>query len=237
MGEINVQGWQLFEVVFGVMVAMGLLGGFINFQMKAKDDPDLTRWKSLSFGVGAAVLVPLFLNTISSNILSSSSKMTYSNLLIFAGFCLIAGYSSRAFMKTLAERLLQEAKQVNKVAKEQAEKVEDLVSEPDTPTTASTTTAETQEITDLERRAPDRNALKVLRALQDTRFVIRTFSGISMDTGLKNNEVDGCLRELEKLGLAQILQRPKGTRATITAQGREFLRKLSVSDPRWESTK
>jgi len=140
-------------------------------------------------------------------------------------------------MKSVAERLLQEAKQVSKEAKEQAEKVEELVSEPEAPMTVPATKTVNEEKESLGAQTPDQKAIEVLRALTDSRFVIRTYGGIAADVGLTIGEVGDYLKKLERLGLAQILDRPKGLRATITFQGKDFLRKLSPSDDRWGSTK
>src|SRR5712692_1679191 len=220
MADMNLERGSLLDVVIGIMLTMGIFGGIVNFQLTAKKDSDVSLKKSVSAGIAAAILIPLFLNMIGSNLLNSS-KVTYSNLLVLAGFCLIAAISSRAFMNSLSERLLQQMEQVSKKVderaekmeqvskevKEQAEKVEELYTEPEIP--VATAAAESPHPVAPQPPALDQKALEVLRALDNSRFVVRTFSGIAMDTKLTSGEVEGHLRELEQLGLAQILQRPK----------------------------
>ncbi len=225
MTEINVEGWHLVLTVVGIMLAMGLFGGFVNFLLSAEGDPETSRVKSLSAGVAASFLIPLFLKTIGSNLLTT--KMAPPDFLVLGGFCLIAAISSRAFMKSLAERLLQEAREVNKEVKEQAERVEELVSEPERPTLEAASVGDSQG-KPISPEAPlEAKAISVLRALVDSRFVMRTFSGISMDTHLNTVEVSTLLSELGKRGLAQVVQRPRGLRAVITAKGRDALMKAS----------
>ncbi len=225
MTEVSVDGWSLLLTVVSIMLVMGLFGGLVNFLLSAKGDPEQSRLKSVSAGVAASLLIPLFLKTIGSNLLTS--KMGPADLLVLAGFCLIAAISSRAFMKSLAERLLQEAREVNKEVKEQAERVEESVTEPEIRAGETTLKGEGQGVAISEAPLLEPKAMAVLRALVDSRFVMRTLSGIAMDTHLRADEVSTLLAELGKRGLAQVVQRPKGLRAVITAQGREALMKAS----------
>jgi len=208
---------------------MGLFGGYVNFVLTAKDDPNKSRTKSMCAGVASALLVPLFLKTIGSNLLSES-QLGPNELLVLAGFCLIAAISSRAFMQSLADKVLQEARKATQdvnVArqemKEQIEKVEDLVSEPEAPVISVTVSdqksypANGQEI-DL---APEEVA--ILKALTDSRFVMRTFSGIALETRIPKDKISSILDDLRKRDLAEVIDRPKGKRAVITASGRVAL--------------
>ena len=57
-----------------VMVASGLLGGIINFFIAdTQAEKPLSWWQHIVVGVGAALMVPLFLNMISSGIIDSDS--------------------------------------------------------------------------------------------------------------------------------------------------------------------
>jgi DNA-binding MarR family transcriptional regulator len=226
--DVTLDGWRLFFIVVGTMIVMGLFGGAVNFLLATKDDPENTKLKSVGAGLAASLLVPLFLKIIGSDLLKTKA-ITLTDLLVFAGFCLIAAISSKAFMKTLAERVLQKAEEANKTAqatknevKEQAERVEELVTEPERQT-PETATAKSQKLATPPAPALDPNSIKVLQALLDSRFVMRTLSGIAMDVGLTISEVVSVLSTLEKNGLAQVVQRPKGERAAITAQGRAAL--------------
>jgi len=127
------------------------------------------------------------------------------------------------------KRLVEEVQQVNKDLKEQAERVEDLVSEPERPLDPMAANAR-EHIAVTQEQPLEPKALAVLKALLDSRFVMRTFRGIAMDTHLSSSEVDTVLRELERRGLAQVVERPRGLRAIITAQGRQALMRASPNE-------
>src|SRR5262245_56110250 len=100
------------------MLAMGVLGGTINFVLASGDAVHgSVGWaRAALLGVGAAILIPLFLNTISSNLLSDvlTAAEPGASALVFAGFCLVAAISSRAFIQTLADRVLAEAREAKR---------------------------------------------------------------------------------------------------------------------------
>jgi hypothetical protein len=117
--------------VVGMMAVCGLAGGVVNMltllDVGGNDGRGLpaTRtmvWRCLASGLLAAFLVPLFLQTISSQMLTDALDSTkgYAPVLALAGFCLIAGVSSRAFIQTISERVLREVRE----AKDQASAAE-----------------------------------------------------------------------------------------------------------------
>lgn len=203
MTDVSLEGWPLLLTVVSIMFVMGLFGGFVNFLLSAKGDPERSRLKSVSAGVAASFLIPLFLKTIGSNLLTS--KIAAPDLLVLAGFSLIAAVSSRAFMKSLAETLLQKAREVTEEVRKDADRVEGLVVEPESPAGEVTTASDRPSATISETSPLEPKAVVVLRALIDSRFVMRTLSGIAMDTRLSATEVSTFLAELEKRGLAQVV--------------------------------
>jgi len=103
-------------LVIVVMVLAGALGGLVNYLLQRKEEPESSNfWRSLALGWAAAFLVPLFLNMIASSLMSDI-RTEPSKALVFLGFCLVAAISSTAFIKTLSERVLQEAREAKKVA-------------------------------------------------------------------------------------------------------------------------
>jgi hypothetical protein len=129
-----------FSVIIGVILFAGALGGWINYlvsltQGEKSDKPDLIQevtsvrvprwqglWRSLLLGIGAAFLVPLFLNMISStlvdNIHNPEKGYDYPKVLVFLGFCLVASISSTAFIKTISDRVLKLAEEAKKTGRE-----------------------------------------------------------------------------------------------------------------------
>lgn len=103
------------ESLLIVMILAGLLGGAINHVLSQESNNTPFKsilGRSLLVGLGASFSVPLFLNMISSELVSLLPTKP-EKLYIFAGFCLIAAISSRAFLKTLSDKLLKEV-QANK---------------------------------------------------------------------------------------------------------------------------
>ena len=102
------------------MITIGAFGGYLNylhnFDTTEKDQNNsIVRYKYILLGIGASFLIPVFLKTISSNLLSSKDNNDY---LIFAGFCLIAAIFSRRFITTIGDKILEAAKNAEKIAKE-----------------------------------------------------------------------------------------------------------------------
>jgi hypothetical protein len=109
---------QYIWMLAAVMLVAGVLGGTVNhFVTHEADAPKLTLSRALLVGITASFMVPLFLNMISSDLLEQVRGDT-SKLLVFGGFCLIAAVSSRAFTRTVPDRILHELKQAKSEAAE-----------------------------------------------------------------------------------------------------------------------
>jgi predicted membrane channel-forming protein YqfA (hemolysin III family) len=95
-------------LVLGIMVAAGILGGLANYFLAERhSDFALRDLFKYVLGVVAALMVPLFLNMISSNLLDLARTHPI-NLLVFGGFCLIAVIFSRRFLENLSAKLMQQ---------------------------------------------------------------------------------------------------------------------------------
>src|SRR6185437_10161032 len=91
-----------------VMFLAGLLGGLVNFFLaETAVEKPLTWWQHTIIGVTASFMVPLFLNMISGDLIDKIiATSDYSKLFVLADFCLVAAVSSRAFIRSLSERVL-----------------------------------------------------------------------------------------------------------------------------------
>lgn len=102
-------------LVLGIMVTAGVLGGIANYFLAERHAEfawhDLFKYAVL--GVVAALMVPLFLNMISSNLLDLARTRPI-NLFVFAGFCLIAVMFSRRFLENMSAKLIQQVSQIRK---------------------------------------------------------------------------------------------------------------------------
>ncbi|MBS0170873.1 MAG: hypothetical protein JSR62_11010 [Nitrospira sp.] len=105
-----------------LMIGAGLMGATVNVAMSIQStaepatehtDPwERWRWNAIA-GVGAALLVPLFLKTVSSGLLTEvlASDAKGESLVVFGGFCLLASISSKKFIESLSEKLLRETRE------------------------------------------------------------------------------------------------------------------------------
>jgi len=228
------------KLVLSIMLLMGILGGTMNFFLATSDTArDWRTWsKAVLLGIGAAILIPLFLNTISSDLLNDVLGATEAgaSALVFAGFCLIAAITSRAFIQTLADRVLAEAREAKQTATEAkaevekvAETVSDVVTEPERTVTTDTTAAPgamdsppSPASGQIRVLADDEKSF--LRAMDKSKYTLRSVGGIAQQTRQSPAAVEAMLQELEAKGLVSRVQGRKGERWTLTATGRDAVR-------------
>jgi len=112
-----------------IMIAAGVAGGTINISLRRPDRFIWREWMwSVTAGVGAAFLIPLFLRIVASSLLSDilNGSPKPEDLFVFAAFCLLAAISSKAFIQTLSDRVLKEAREARQQAKETKEMVNEV---------------------------------------------------------------------------------------------------------------
>src|ERR1700704_4201338 len=94
--------------VIAVIVLAGVFGGTVNFALARTESSGSKDWFwCVVIGLGASFLVPLFLNTISSTLLSGlfSNSPGKADIYIFAGFCLLGAIASKGMIQTLTQRV------------------------------------------------------------------------------------------------------------------------------------
>ena len=208
--------WQ----IVGVILAAGVFGGLVNFQLSKPDDvPTPTKTRSIIVGTAASFLVPLFLNMISSNLIDLIKGGESSKLLILLGFCLVAAISSTAFIRTISDRVLTEAKQA-RVAAQTATAQVAQVHEEIQPIVAKETEQDDAATLAGSGAAPTKNEDSILRALASGRWTLRSQSGLAKETHLDSGEVARVLHDLGQRGLVEKRPTKNGTRWFITEQGR-----------------
>lgn len=123
-------------VVVLIMLIAGIFGGAVNVALQSDPATKRTWVLALVTGVGASFLTPLFLGTVSSALLREilaqrgDQATRFENLLSFGGFCLLAAITSKAFIQTLSEKVLQKVEQAERqseAAQLKAEAAEDEV--------------------------------------------------------------------------------------------------------------
>lgn len=227
------------DLVVPVMLLAGALGGLVNkFLLNPAEERVLSPLQHILVGIAAAFTVPVLLNMISSTLIENvkgglDQVAGLNSLLILAGFCLLAAISSRAFIRSLSDRILKdhvlrevtEARETAKEAKavaENAEAIAELSVEPEDVTVAQLESpnaiATAAELTSDE-------AL-VLRAMTTSRFTMRTVSGIARDISLARPLVNDIVSYLATKGMAASATGRQGqTLWYATAPGRLALYK------------
>ena len=219
-----------------VMLLAGALGGIVNyFLADPEQEKRLVWWQHVLVGVTASFMVPLFLNMISGDLIdkirgTADKAGDYSKLFVLAGFCLVAAVSSRAFIRSLSEKVLQEMKKkveaVSKTAEKAVEKaesanvqataafadatearqavapfVEEEASAPEIEDSLSP-----REVISLQRalippEIPSKDEVSVLRAIRESGLSLRSMTGISNDSSLPKSAVNAVISRLLSKGL------------------------------------
>jgi hypothetical protein len=198
-------------VIAVVMLLSGLAGGAVNsFIADPQTEKPLPVWKHMAIGVVTAYMVPLFLNMIAGDLIDKIRGVggqpgDSSKLFVLAGFCLVAAVSSRAFMRSMSDRVLQDislAKQKAEEAKRQASEVKDLIApiveddhgaEPASHAEVAAASAGAQ-LTDPERAA--------LHAITHGTKSFRSLAGLSEEARLDKEEAHRAVSSLVSRGLA-----------------------------------
>jgi len=210
-------------VIIIIIILSGLLGGFGNYLIlpnhKNEKDKSTTNnsetrldtnlfTRSIVLGIIASCMVPLFLKTISSNLLeippdTTSDEVIFNpNYFVLTGFCLLAAVLSKQFIESLYDKVMKAqadaAKAVNKAeeADKKVKNVEASLTETDTDNAADDDPAAgaaaglpiAHHIPTLEER--------ILSSIEDSKYIWRSGSGIAKNLNMKKTEVMGAIQNL-----------------------------------------
>lgn len=224
-----------------VMLAAGAVGGVVNYFISDnKDEKPLDCWQHVVVGIAASFVVPLLLNMTSSDLIdkirgAEGKQPDPGQLLVLAGFCLLAAASSRAFIRSLSQRILEQAEAANRKATEALEKADDATSvvaplvEGDAggaaspsaltpPAPAGDDADEATHVLDHERQL-----LVALKPFQSG-YTMRTVAGLSGELKRTKQEIQSSLESLMDRGLVS-MQRNLANRKvlwSLTPEGRRI---------------
>ncbi len=209
-----------------VMLLAGIFGGLVNYYMYGENDPDATSLpRCLVVGIGAAFLVPVILDLVSSELILETQGDP-SRLLIFTGFCLISAISSRFFITNMSDRILDAARH----AKEQSDSVHhdlrviknELLPLIDTETEQDLEPEDEPAVMQLEDDL-DVTSSNALKMLATGRYIFRSLPGLCRES---NNDESTMLQTLGVLvtrSLAGKVSGKNGVRWHVTEKGRRIL--------------
>ncbi|MBA2594918.1 MAG: hypothetical protein H0U97_22805 [Gammaproteobacteria bacterium] len=194
--------------VVALLFAAGVFGGIVNFALARTEESTWPNafW-SVVIGLGAAFLVPLFLNTISSSLLSGllDGTATSTDPFVFFGFCLLGAIASKSMIQTLTQKVLREAEEAKSEVKKLKKEVEPIIVKETEP-----------EIVDNEKGGLRGEAYglvgeepkKIIRALGNSKYSRRTVQGISKEAGVSREKVIEVLEWLQKNSLGATTGEP-----------------------------
>jgi hypothetical protein len=203
-----------------VMAVAGLIGGSLSHFLSLSDGKS-HNWTDLGIsvllGIVASVLIPLFLNTISSTLvtdLMSGKDGSPGDMLIFIGFCLLAAISSRKFISSLSEKVLREVSEANKAAREASEAVDNTIVEPESDTDQDRPSMDAISALSQDERS-------VLKAMQHSRYPLRSAAGLATDVQKPKAVTYDALSSLRHKGYVAQIIRTRGDRWALTKPGQE----------------
>ncbi len=208
--------------VIGLIAAAGLLGGSISFALSRTEDSTWQDflWSAL-VGLGASALVPLFLNTISSSLLSGilGGSAGQADIYVFFGFCLLGAIASKAMIQTLTQKLLREMEEARKEVKTLKADIAPIVAkETEPPKEPQRAFFEVKAFGNVD---PDTK--RVIEALGYEKYTWRYLGGISEQTGLSDETILKALDWLVANGLASEKQGKRGKLWGLSTEGRNLL--------------
>lgn len=234
--------WHI-SIMLGIMVFCGLLGGLANWVLEesySKSSGDRETKPPLSMlggylilGVVASLVIPLFLNMISSNLLVEARTEPH-RWLVFAGFCLLAAVFSRSFLRGMygwvMERLGEVQTKVETVDEKLANVKRDVITMQDDLSEEEYLPAKIEE-SRLTGENIEKDELAILRAMTTGRHVYRSISGLQRDAGLDGKTREEMKELLERMVAKGFLEErlaSKGTpRWNMSEKGRDLIGRLA----------
>ena len=207
-------GWYAVIIVL-IMLVSGLIGGLASYYLNESEE--ISMLKSFVLGVVASLIVPLFLNMISSNLLFEAQRQI-DKIFIFAGFCLLASVFSKNFLENMYNKILQKVGDMGK----QVKRIEEASSEPDIPTGDVTEES-------LKQKGITKIEYELLNTLSSGRYTYRSVAGLIKQSDSDRNLVSDSINTLLSKKLIESRYMGKNQiRYFISSEGRKTLGELSV---------
>jgi len=237
------------------MTGSGALGGAANFLLLHKDAPAYAkRSRSFVLGLVAALLAPLFLKAISSEMVEKITTIHHGSgipfdFFVFVSFCLLAAAFSRTFAETVAKRLAAEVEKTRReaqeaqtraaLAEERASQVEPLLrqamEERTEPLPESARAGVPPQLMDLPVDNTDRELLK---ALLNGQYSYRTVSSLAEEVQMEEHDAVKHLERMREQALAGKKTTPTRNLWFLTDKGCTWLEAQACGEalPRSQKT-
>ena len=188
-------------LIFFIMVIAGSLGGLANYLL-TENHFGFT-WKGLIkyavLGIVAALMTPLLLNMVSSDLLALARTAPL-DLFVFGGLCLVFVLSSRRIFEAVAQKLMQQIGQSARGAFVAAR------------------------ATDFSGSELSQSDMDIMRAVAQGGSVYENFAAIAPDAPLSKEFVNERLALLKRVGLVELKMNEKNVlHMHLSQQGRQLL--------------
>jgi DNA-binding MarR family transcriptional regulator len=207
-------------LILGIMIISGILGGLVNFFLSEYHKPQVCKAVigDCLLGIVSALTVPLFLNMISSNLLTVAHKKPL-NLFIFNGLCLLFAFFSCILKENVFNKRSQATGRITGNSGNA-----DLVETDDDVTIGGRKVSKNR----LGRAGISETELKILQVMASGNPVHQTLVGLLKDPELEKEPVNETLSSLMAKGLVeQKLNKENKLRLYLTPKAKQILDKFN----------
>jgi hypothetical protein len=183
-----------------VLTVSGAFGGLVNL-FTAAPASQLSWYKHIAVGICASLMVPLFLNTISSTLVSDifkDNRIDSAKLFVLIGFSLVASVSSLRFIRTISDKILKELDETKEKAEAADSKASTALGVIESEESRSDTQMLLQENFDLSDVQQ-----KILAVMITGKYTMRSVNGLSQETGLGEPAIHEALSLLVSKGYVE----------------------------------
>ncbi len=214
------------EIVSLVVIILlcGVIGGIGN-TLRESNVKQKRYLKNIVLGIIAAITVPLFLQLVSSEIIKNimHNKPEYlTDYFVFAGFCVIASFSSITFLNSVSGRVLQNMKQ----------EIEDLKTDNETLKTdreridsnlQAIAISDEKKILDPTEMDKIKNPdyIEIMSSIQNDSKYFRPLDVVKDEVNQDNNEIQKKIDILKEKNLIKELVLNDGSKAVALSEGAE----------------
>jgi len=229
-------------IIACIIVVVGAFGGFVKY-LNVRDVNAPTRGEKLKYlltGVGSALLVPLLLYMLSSDVIKTD-PIPAEKFFIFSGFCFLASYFSDRFIMSIGEKVLSDLnKTKNKLAgvehkQQQTDQAIGAIIESESEPKPGIDPTRIEDITKnildktvsavpSEKNEQGESLKRMLTAFSGDKFRFRTIDGIAKEVKLSVLTTEMLVGSMEDAGLlVKVKGRDKKDYWGLTSLGKAYI--------------
>ncbi|MEY8758699.1 YEATS-associated helix-containing protein [Chryseobacterium tongliaoense] len=217
-------------IIMAIIVLCGIIGGVGSSLKEMRENGGRFLLRNIMFGILASITVPLFLNLVSSDILKiildpkKKDEVDDLNYFIFAGFCIVAAYSSIQYLNIISSRVVQNLKEDYAALKVESKKMKEEVERINDVQKTTLVYDETIELNKLEKSAiiKDDETQEVMKEIYNPEKKFTPVEKILNNvTSIENEKIEKKIEELKGKNILKEIQFGDGTRAVALSEGVE----------------